>query len=236
MKNILVWDLPVRLFHWILAASFFGAFLIANLVGDDSQLFPLHMLLGATMGFMVVLRAVWGFVGPRWSRFKSFVFGPGDIWTYFRKVLSGEGDRHTGHNPGSSLAIFAILALVVAQVTTGLMMSTGSEAAEELHEIFAWAFLATVVVHITGVVVHSIQHRELLVMSMISGRKEGEEAEEIPSTHPVVALVFLGLTAGWAGGLYANYDAATGEVRLPVVNTTLQVGEGEEHEHEHEEH
>ena len=61
-KRILVWDLPVRLFHWILAASFFGAFLIPNLVGDESSWFALHMLLGATMGFMVLLRVVWGVV------------------------------------------------------------------------------------------------------------------------------------------------------------------------------
>ena len=236
-KRILVWDLPVRLFHWILAASFIGAFLIANLVDDDSSWFALHMLLGATMGFMVLLRVVWGVVGTRWARFRSFLFGPTSILQYVRDAFAGEDEPHTGHNPGSSIAIFAIFVLTAGMVATGLLMSTGGELIEELHEIFAWAFLATVGVHIAGVLFHTLRHRENIVGSMITGRKEREESEAISSPRPVVALAFLVLTGGWAWGLYTGYDPATGAVTLPGSGQAIQVGEGEEHEEggEHEE-
>lgn len=65
MKRILVWDLPTRLFHWLLAASFIAAFTIANVVDDDSATFVVHMLLGAVMSAMVVQRVLWGVVGSR---------------------------------------------------------------------------------------------------------------------------------------------------------------------------
>jgi len=233
-NRVLVWDLPVRLFHWMLAACFFGAFLIPNLIDDDSGWFALHMLLGATMGFMVLLRVVWGIVGTRWARFRSFVFGPSAVLKYFRGLFNAAGEPHTGHNPGSSVAIFLNLVLALAMVATGLLMSTGGEWVEEAHEILAWVFLATVGVHIAGVLLHTFLHRENIIGSMITGRKERDESEAIDSPRPVVALVFVVLTVGWASGLYASYDPATGAVTLPGTGQSIQILEAEEHEDEHD--
>lgn len=224
MKRILVWDLPTRLFHWLLAGSFIAAFTIAILMDDDSPTFMVHMLLGAVMSLMIVLRIVWGFVGSRYARFGSFVFGPRDVLAYLKGTISGHGKRYIGHNPGSSVAIWAMLVLTLGLGVSGALMST-SELLEEVHEILAYALLAVVITHVLGVLWHTLQHRENIVASMVSGYKEGEPTSAIPSIHPVVAAVFLVLTAGWAGLLVNGYDSATRTVTLPVIGATVQLGD-----------
>lgn len=236
MKRILVWDLPVRVFHWLLAGSFVGAFLIANVVDDESSLFAVHMWLGGIMVAMVLMRLIWGLLGTRYARFRSFAqAGPRALWGYVRGTLKGEGEgeRHVGHNPGSSLAAYLIFALVLGLGITGAFMSSGGEAFEEVHEVLAWLLLGTVVVHVAGIVWHTVRHRENIARSMVDGRKVGDSEAAIPSARPVVALVFLAVTGLWAGGLYAGYDGATNTVRLPLIGQSLQLGEDEEHE-EHE--
>ena len=230
-RRILVWDLPVRLFHWLLASSFLGAFVIANFVDDESSLFALHMLLGGVMAFMIVLRVVWGFVGSRYARFRSFAFGPRALLEYVKGALSGKGERHMGHNPGSAFAVFAMLLLSLGLAVTGVFMSR-SEAFEEIHEVLAWAMIVVVGVHVAGIVWHTLRHKENIALSMIDGHKEGEPAAGIGSSHAVVALAFLGLTGLWAGGLYSGYDGTRSEVTLPLVGATMRLGEGE-HDGEH---
>jgi cytochrome b len=90
MTRLLVWDLPVRLFHLLLGLTFIGAFTIANVVDDESVLFSAHMLLGLLMAFMVVLRLIWGFVGTKHARFADFLHGPRAVVTYLRNALPAE--------------------------------------------------------------------------------------------------------------------------------------------------
>lgn len=227
MNRILVWDIPTRLFHWLLAGSFVGAFIIANTFDDESATFAVHMLLGAVMALMVVLRVAWGFFGSRWARFGSFAFGPAAILDYLKGTVTGDGRRYVGHNPGSSVAIFAILGLTLALGLSGALMSTLGEALEEVHEVLAWALLAVVVAHVAGVVWHTVRLRENIALSMITGRKRADAQHAIRSSHPAIAAVFLAITGAWAWGLVQNYDAATSSVRLPVIGTTLHLGEAE---------
>lgn len=233
-RRILVWDLPVRLFHWLLAGSFLGAFVIANAVDDESSLFALHMLLGGVMAFMVLLRLIWGFVGSRYARFGSFAFGPRAVVEYVKGAFSGKAERHMGHNPGSAWAVFVMLGLALGLAFTGAFMGRGGEAFEEVHEVLAWAMIAVVGAHVAGIVWHTIRHKENIAATMIHGQKDGEPSAGIATSHAVVALAFLGLTGLWAGGLYNGYDAARREVTLPLVGKTLKLGEGE-HGGEHDE-
>ncbi len=229
-RKILVWDLPTRLFHWLLAASVLGAFAIGKLADDDQPAFAWHMLLGGTAAFMVVLRAVWGLVGSRYARFQSFLFGPAAISRYFRGLFSTNPKPFTGHNPGSSVAIFAMLALTVGTAATGALMASGGETFEELHELFATALIVVAVAHVAGVLLHTLRRRENLTASMIVGTKLGEAADAIPSSYRFVGLVFVALTASWALGLANGYDPQAGTVQLPLLGTTLAVGEGAEGE------
>lgn len=227
MDRVLIWDLPTRLFHWLLAAGFAAAAVIALVLGEDSPLFPYHAILGLTISAMVVLRVVWGLVGTRYARFGSFLFGPAAVLGYFRGVLLGGGPRHAGHNPGSAYAIFAMLALVLAMAVTGFMLGQGNESVKEVHEIMAYALAGVVGAHIVGVVVHSLRHRENLTASMIHGRKVAEKSAGISSTRAPVAAAFLLIAGGWTGVLLANYNGATQTVKLPAIGISLQLGESE---------
>ncbi|MCB9735137.1 MAG: cytochrome b/b6 domain-containing protein [Deltaproteobacteria bacterium] len=225
--KILVWDLPTRLFHGLLALAFVGAWGIATAVDDDSALFPVHALFGLVMAFMVALRLVWGVVGTRHARLSALLVGPRAVAAYVVGVFRGTGGRHTGHNPGSAVAIVAIFAEVAVLTVTGVLMGSGSHAAKEVHEVFATLLLVTVLLHVAGVVIHSLRFKENLAMSMVDGRKVGDEGAAIRGARPLVALAFLALTALWGAGLASGYDGATRRVTLPVVGQTLDLGEVE---------
>jgi cytochrome b len=227
MSKILVWDLPTRTFHLLFAAGFITAFAISQFSGHHSRLFPYHMVLGVVLGIMLALRVLWGFVGTKYARFSSMLFSPAELLAYLRSVFSREGIRYGAHNPGSSYAILAMLILAGVVVATGLLMSTGSEAAEELHAVAAYALLAVAVVHVLGVVWHTIRLRENISRSMVSGLREGEPSEGIASSRPLAAVVFVGIVTVSAIGLFRNYDQSQHETRLPLVGTTIHLGEGE---------
>ncbi|PKN55004.1 MAG: cytochrome b [Deltaproteobacteria bacterium HGW-Deltaproteobacteria-14] len=240
MKRILVWDLPTRLFHWLLAGGFIAAFVIANVAGHRDALFPVHMLVGLSLAFMVVLRLVWGFVGTRYARFRSFLFGPKAVLGYLRGVASGTGERHIGHNPGSSMAIFAFLALFLGLAVTGILMGGGSEAAEDVHELLAYALLVTAIAHVLGIALHTWRHRENIAKTMVDGHKEGAPDAAITGAKPVIALVFIALTGLFAWRVVAGYDATTKQLTLPLIGQTLQLGkvegEGEHGGGHHDDH
>lgn len=229
MSKVLVWDLPIRLFHGLLTVGFVACISIALFAGERSPWFPVHMLLGLVLGAAVVLRVIWGLVGSRYARIDELLFSPAALWKYLKGAISSTEPRYVGHNPGSSYAIIAMLFLVGVVVTTGLLMSSGSEAAEEVHSVSAYLLLAMVFVHIIGVAWHTIRHRENIAFSMITGRKEGRPADAIHSRHPLAAIVFVAVVGFLGVGLFRNYDEAKCQTRLPFVGTVVQLGEEEDH-------
>jgi cytochrome b len=227
MKSVLIWDLPTRLFHWLLSSGFIVAAAISLLLGEDSPLFPYHAIIGLIIALMVCLRVIWGVVGTRYARFGTFVFGPGAVIEYMKSTIARGGTRYIGHNPGSALAIFALLALVLALAVTGVMMGQGNEGVEDIHEILAWVAVGVVVVHVLGVALHTILHRENITASMIHGKKDAEPSDAIASSKPVIAVIFLAIAGAWAVGLIRNYNPSTKATTLPLIGTVLQLGENE---------
>ncbi|MDX2176344.1 MAG: cytochrome b/b6 domain-containing protein [Candidatus Sumerlaeia bacterium] len=227
MNRILLWDLPVRLFHWLLAGGLVFAAVISLVLGEDSPLFPYHAIVGLAMALMVCLRVAWGVVGSRYARFWTFVFSPGEALAYMKATLVGGGKRYIGHNPGSALAILGLLALVLAMAGTGILMGQGNEGLKEVHEVLAYVFVGVAAVHVAGVGLHTIQHRENITASMIHGKKSGEPSEGIESAQPIVAAIFLLIVGAFAVTLVRGYDPAGMTITLPVVGTVLQVGENE---------
>jgi cytochrome bd-type quinol oxidase subunit 2 len=146
---------------------------------------------------------------------------------YVKDAFAGSGQRYVGHNPGSSYAIFAMLALVGLVVTTGLLVSSGNEAAEELHEIASYALLAVIMVHVVGVIWYTVRHRENITLSMITGIKEGSPTEAIRSSRPLAAWVFVAAVGFLAVGLFRNHDRLKGQTKLPILGTVIQL-DGEE--------
>mgnify|MGYP003471861413 CR=1 FL=1 len=100
--KILVWDLPTRLFHWLFA----GAFAIAWLTSDSDSWLKLHVFAGYLMLGLLGFRLVWGFIGGRYARFASFRYGLKEGLTYLFQVLTGSAQRHIGHNPAGSWAVY----------------------------------------------------------------------------------------------------------------------------------
>jgi cytochrome b len=215
--KILVWDLPTRLFHWLLAA----AFTVAWLSGGENGWLNIHVFAGYLMVGLLGFRLLWGFVGGRYARFSSFLFSPREGLAYLFQTLKGGAKRHLGHNPAGSWAIYLLLVLGLATGLSGLFTLGGQEGHgplaawvpysmghtfKEVHEFFVNAMLAVVLVHLGGVAVESWRHRENLARSMVSGQKEGEPSAAARSAHPL-AMVLL-LVAVAAGGVaYFRGDA-----------------------------
>ena len=194
--RILVWDVPVRIFHWALAASFITAF-----VTSESEVFRnVHVVSGYLMLALIAFRVMWGFVGTRHARFADFVRGPGSVLKYLRSLVSGAPEHHVGHNPAGALAIILLLLLGVGTVASGWMTfnEIGGDALEELHEGIATTMLAVVVVHVLGVVVSSFLHRENLVRAMLTGYKYGPQHEGIRQRRGIIAIALVAVL-GWFG-------------------------------------
>jgi len=236
MQRTLVWDLPVRLFHWLLAGGFTAAAIIAFQTDDDGALFPFHGIIGLALAFMVVLRIIWGFIGTRHARFSSFLFGPGAVAKYMWGAASGRGKRFVGHNPGAAYAMLAMLGLVLGLAVTGVMLGRGNESVKNIHELMAWSMLVVVGAHLLGVLLHTIRHRENITRTIINGYAMADPAQGIRSARPFAAAVFVGLTGLWTGGLLWSYSADSRVANVPLVGP-LQLGEmdhdGGGHEREH---
>jgi cytochrome b len=229
----LVYDAPTRWFHWLFAALFVTAFAIANLA-EDSRAFPLHMLAGLMLATLVVLRLIWGLIGTRHARLSGFALDPRALFSYFRGMFTGGGEKWTGHNPASSWAALIMIALASGLAITGVLMtgSGGREAYEDLHEVLANSFLVVALMHVAGVILHSLRHRDGFARSMVDGRKQDvPEGAGIASTRPVAALLMLGLMATAGYVLWKGYEPGAGT--LTAFGVTLQLGENEADEDRH---
>lgn len=193
--TLLVWDLPVRVFHWLMVLGFAGAYLTAE--SERWQL--VHVTIGYTMVGLVVFRLAWGLVGSRYARFANFVRGPAAVARYLRSLVSGRPEHHVGHNPAGALAIVALLGLTMAIGLSGWSVynDIGGAWSEELHELTANTMLAVVGVHITGVLLSSGLHRENLTASMITGRKSGRPEDGVRSAWRSVAMLMLVAVLGF---------------------------------------
>jgi cytochrome b len=227
MNPVLIWDLPTRLFHWLLSGGFIAAAIIALALGEHSPLFPYHAMIGLTIALMVCLRIIWGIAGTRYAKFGTFIFGPAAVIEYMKGTVVGGGKRYIGHNPGSALAIFALLTLVLAMAVTGIMLGQGNEGVKEVHEVLAWVTVGFVVAHVLGVALHTVRHRENITLSMIHGKKQAEPSDAIASAKPIIAAVFLAIAGAWAGAIIRSYNPAKQTTTLPLIGTVLQLGENE---------
>ena len=194
-RGTLVWDAPVRAFHWLMVLAFAGAWVTA----ESERWRLVHVTLGYTMAGLVAFRLAWGIVGTRHARFASFVRGPVAVGRYVASLVRGRPERHVGHNPAGAVAIVALLALAALVTVSGWAAydEQGGQLAGEVHEAIASAMLALVGVHVAGVVVSSLAHRENLVASMLTGRKRVDASDGIRSPWRSVAAMVLAAVLGF---------------------------------------
>jgi cytochrome b len=197
-QRILVWDVPTRVFHWLLVVAFAGAFLTSEWKRFEDT----HIVLGYTLLGLMAFRLLWGFIGTRYARFSSFLFKPGEIASYALDMFDGKPAKHTGHNPVGSLAIFALIALGIISGVTGVMLlqDAGGEVMEELHEVVSYGMLLVVALHVGGVIMSSMLHRENLAKSMVTGYKSAESDAGISRAHTWLGVIMIvAVVAFWIG-------------------------------------
>ena len=196
LRLVLVWDFPVRVFHWLMVLCFVGAYLTA----ESERWQTVHVTLGYTMAALLAFRLLWGAVGTRYARFADFVRGPAAIGAYLRSFVHGRPQHFLGHNPAGGLAILALLGLGAVVTATGwaTFAEIGGEWLEEVHEGAANLMLGLVVVHIAAVIISSRLHREHLIASMIHGKKMGTPEQGIGRPwRPLGALLLAAVVGFW---------------------------------------
>jgi len=168
-----VWDPLVRTLHWTLALSVALAWLTKEGGG------VWHEWIGYVSLAAVGLRVAWGWSGSRHARFSAFVRSPGETLRYLRRVLARSEPRHLGHNPLGGWMIVALIVNVVLVGASGWLYTTdaywGVEWVEDLHDALATSLLTLAALHVTGVVLTSVRHRENLAGAMVHGRKRPPE-------------------------------------------------------------
>jgi cytochrome b len=203
--DILVWDAPVRVFHWLMVFSFAGAYLTA----ESERWRLIHVTLGYTMGGLVAFRIIWGLVGTRHARFSSFVHGFASVRRYVQSLIAGKPEHHVGHNPAGAVAIVLLLlsSIVIVATGWGVYNDTGGKIVEELHEASSNLMLLIVIVHVAGVVVSSWLHHENLMRSMLTGHKLATVNEGITKAWKLLAAaIFLCVLAFW----YMQWQSVAG--------------------------
>jgi len=190
MKKILVWDIPTRIGHWLLVATF----ILSYLTGDSEEWRLVHVAAGFAMAGVLVFRLFWGMAGTRYARFASFLFTPRQVFSYLGGLLHGKPDRWVGHNPAGSYAIYALILLGLAVSGSGwaVYADIGGDWLEEAHDALSYGMLGMVGLHVAGVMISSLTHRENLARSMITGRKQGRSDEAIASNKKYWGILLLG--------------------------------------------
>ncbi len=197
-QRILVWDVPTRVFHWLLVLSFAGAFLTS----ESERYRDIHVVLGYTLLGLIAFRLLWGFFGTRYAQFRSFLFKPGEIVAYSLSLLKGKPAHYPGHNPLGSVGIWLLLGLGTLSGASGVLLfeDIGGDMLEEVHEVASNAMLAIVLVHIAGVVASSVLHRENLVRAMITGLKSADPGQGVRRTHAWLGVIMLSaVVVFWVG-------------------------------------
>jgi len=210
--TVRVWDLPTRLFHWVLVLSVLGSFTTGYLGGNAMAW---HLRFGYVSFTLLLFRLLWGFCGGHWSRFRNFAYAPTTSLRYLRGQSRPEEHHHVGHNPLGAFSVFALLAFLVAQVATGLFADdeiattgplnrfvTGKTASLLTHwhkDYGQRIIMVLVLLHVGAIVFYLLRLHRNLVVPMLSGDKVLEPGvpPALDSTRSrLLALVLLLAAAG----------------------------------------
>ncbi len=184
--KVKVWDPLVRVFHWTLVVAFFTAYI------TEDDFLTVHTYAGYTVLGLILLRIIWGVIGTRHARFRNFVTSPRVAWQYLKDTLFLRAKRYLGHNPAAGAMIVLLLVSLLITTLSGLATygavesagplgnwlgnigETGEDMLEEVHEFFANFTVLLVIIHVGGVIIESLVHRENLVRSMLNGYKKAD--------------------------------------------------------------
>lgn len=219
LHRVRVWDLPTRLFHWTLALGVIGL-VVSGLLGGNAMVW--HFRFGYTVLSLLLFRLTWGLVGGRWSRFSAFIYAPQSVIRY----LQGRGnpEHSVGHSPIGAGSVFALLGILLAQVSTGLLSddeiaasgpltrfvsnATVSLATNYHKNIGKWLLLTLVALHIAAIAFYTYRKHNL-VNAMLHGDKElvvevpGSRDDALSRAGAVLVFALCATFATWVASLAA---------------------------------
>lgn len=222
--GVSVWSREVRLFHWSLAVTV-TASLLTGFLAPITWL-RLHLIAGTTIAALLYFRVVWGLLGGRYGRFRSFIYPPDAVVRHVRAMRSGRTAGHAGHNPLGALMVFGFLFVLTAMTASGVIALggvvkqgplaaftpyTSGATALAIHYPLAIALAAMVGLHLCGVTLESVLSRENLVRAMVTGRKMVALGGAHSNISPRRRLAFIIVVAG----LCVGAAAIDGLARLP---------------------
>jgi cytochrome b len=248
-KTMLIWDWPIRVFHWLFAASISLSLGIALIGEEHSRLFEWHMLFGTYAAFLLTVRVLLGFAGSKHALWLSMIRELRNIPASLRPNSGNAAQKTGGHNPVAWAVYLLMFGLLAGTVWTGANLQDNWT--EELHPVLAWLLLGCIVTHLLGLALHSFKFRENISASMLTGRKQAPVEDGIASPKALPGMLVLGLCLTFAWQLFAGHQSASGKVQIPWIRTTVALGEAAEggkghhegkkkrdsgHPHEREEH
>jgi cytochrome b len=200
VKRIRIWDLPTRLFHWMLVLCVLASFVSGQLGGN---LIEWHGKIGLFIVGLIVFRLVWGLIGSTYARFTQFFPTPAKLKAYLR------GDwRGVGHNPLGAFSVFGLLALVGIQVSTGLFSNDDitffgplyelvskdvSNQLTGLHKLSSNLLLVLIGLHLCAIAFYTRVKKDNLIKPMLRGWKETDEGESAKGGGVLALLVALAI-------------------------------------------
>ncbi len=214
-RRATVWDLPTRLFHWMLVLLIGAAWATREQLDDSER----HALVGYAILALLLFRLLWGVVGSETARFSSFLRGPAKVWAYLRG--SGGVSAAPGHNPLGGYSVAALLTLIGIQAVTGLFLyddemflgplngwvsEDTAELLADLHELNFNLLLGVIALHVGAILFYAVARRRNLLGPMLSGRAplpDGAAPPRIASTALAFLLLVIAAAAVWALVTYA---------------------------------
>ena len=210
-----IWDLPTRLFHWLLAASTIGMVVTAKIGGN---LMEWHLRLGHVVLALLIFRVLWGLKGGYWSRFSTFIPSPARLVRYLRG--QGTPADHAGHSPLGALAVMAMLLLLAMQVGTGLVSDdeiafAGSLVRYVSGDTIAWASVwhkgwgqwllyAIIGLHLVAVMFYTFVKRAKIVPAMVHGDKT-LPTQDLPASRDGFLTLLPALCFAAASAVFAYW-------------------------------
>jgi cytochrome b len=202
-----VWDLPTRLFHWLIVILVPACYATARLGETD-----LHMQLGYAVLALILFRIAWGFLGSQTARFARFLASPAAVLRHLGELGRRAPDTEIGHNPAGGWMVLLLILLLIVQVASGLFANDGlglsegplrhyvSDRASDLctvvHSIAMDAIWIAVALHVLAIIAYGVVKRQNLVRPMITGKKRLPAATPAPRmASPALALALLAIAA-----------------------------------------
>jgi len=207
MQRMKVWDLPVRLFHWVLVGL-----MAASWLTQYRNKMDVHMWVGEWVLTLVLFRVVWGFVGSDTARFSRFLRSPVEVLRHLTHLSRREPDYEIGHNPAGGWMVLVMLGLIGAVCATGMLSNDdgdtegplthfiGKDQSDWLTRMHYWSFKAievVVVLHVLAIAAYAVLKRQNLVRPMVTGVKLMPEGARAPGlVNPLWALPVLAAAFG----------------------------------------